>query len=359
MSDTTQERGASPVVTARQPWFTRVQKVTFVLFGLGALLAFVFWRSSHPPPPPASPEKLLDKIADIVQYEPPPAPKPEPKPAALPASPSPPLARPLPAAPISPLLPPAPPVHIAPPKPPEPHMIAFDAPAGQQQAKAAMATGGAADGEAGGLGTQVAWKSATVPGGKAGTIGDQSLILMPGLIPCVLDTAIDSTLPGPISCHVTQDMLSPAGVTLLDRGTKIVGEYKNNIAQGQNRLFTMAATAYTPSGCVVPLDSPMADGLGRAGLDGNVDNHTWERFGGAVLLSLIDSSLGVLQSALSSGNNTYLTFQSGGISSLADQILRATINIPPTITKYQGERVTIFLRYPINFSGCYRLRARR
>jgi type IV secretion system protein VirB10 len=357
MSDATQERGASPVVSARQPWFTRVQKVTFVLLGLGALLAFVFWRSSQPPPPPASPEKPLDKIAEIVQYEPPPAPKPEPKPAALPASPSPPLARLLPAAPISPLLPPAPPVHIAPPKPPEPHMIAFDATAGQQQTKAASPESGAA--EEGGQGTQVAWKGATVPGSKAGAIGDQSLVLMPGLIPCVLDTAIDSVLPGPISCHVTQDVLSPAGVALLDRGTKIIGEYKNNIAQGQNRLFTMAATAYTPSGCVVPLDSPMADGLGRAGLNGNVDNHTFERFGGAVLLSLIDSGLGVLQSAMSQGGNTYLTFQSGGISSLADQILRATINIPPTITKYQGERVTIFLRYPINFSSCYRLRARR
>jgi len=122
----------------------------------------------------------------------------------------------------------------------------------------------------------------------------------------------------------------------------------------------MAATAYTPNGVPVPLDSPMADGLGRAGLDGEVNNHLWARFGGAVLLSLVDSGFSVLGSALSHGNgNTNLNFNSGSMSNLSQDVLRNTVDIPPTITKHQGDDVTIFIRYPIDFSDAYQLRNRR
>jgi type IV secretion system protein VirB10 len=103
----------------------------------------------------------------------------------------------------------------------------------------------------------------------------------------------------------------------------------------------------------------MADGLGRTGLDGNVDNHYLQRFGGAVLLSLVDGGLSLGQAALSKGNNTYLSIQSGDTSGLAEEILRNTINIPPTITVPQGKDVTIWVRYPIDFSPSYRLGLRR
>ncbi len=115
----------------------------------------------------------------------------------------------------------------------------------------------------------------------------------------------------------------------------------------------------TPYGVPVPLDSPMADGLGRAGLDGAVDNHLWQRFGGGVLLSLVDNAFSLAQSALRSGNgNSYLNFNTSSASSVAEEVLRSTINIPPTITKNQGEDVTFFLRYPIDFSDAYALRTR-
>jgi type IV secretion system protein VirB10 len=207
--------------------------------------------------------------------------------------------------------------------------------------------------------THVMFKGSEIPGAKTGTIADRDLVLLPGLFRCTLDTAIDSTLPGPIMCHLPQDVLSPNGVVLMDKGTRIVGEYKNNIQQGQGRLFTMAATAYTPNGVVVPLDGPMADGLGRTGLDGDVDNHYLQRFGGAVLLSLVDGGLSLGQAALSKGNNTYLSIQSGDTSGLAEEILRNTINIPPTISVPQGKDVTIWVRYPIDFSPSYRLGLRR
>lgn len=43
----------------------------------------------------------------------------------------------------------------------------------------------------------------------------------------------------------------------------------------------------TPNGVIVEIDSPGTDPLGRSGHDGYIDNHFWQRFGGAMLLSLL------------------------------------------------------------------------
>lgn len=228
-------------------------------------------------------------------------------------------------------------------------------------AQGGAGSGAGADGGTTGGETKVAFKPATIPGGKAGLLADRTFMMMPGLIHCTLESAIDSTLPGPIMCHTSQDVLSPTGVTLMERGTTIMGEYKNDAHQGQERLFAMAGTAYTPKGVIVPLDGPMADGLGRAGMSADtVDNHNPQRFGGAVMLSLVSGAIGAGQAALSHGsNNTYLNFNSGGLQEAATEALRNSINIPPTITKNQGEDVTIWVRYPISFADVYRLEPRQ
>ena len=91
------------------------------------------------------------------------------------------------------------------------------------------------------------------------------------------------TIAGAITCHTTQDILSPDHVLLMAAGTQITGTYKNDIRQGQSRLFAFAGYAITKEGIPVPLDSQVADGLGRSGIEGNVDNHFFERFGAGIL----------------------------------------------------------------------------
>jgi type IV secretion system protein VirB10 len=109
---------------------------------------------------------------------------------------------------------------------------------------------------------------------------------MPGVYRCTLDTAVSSERPGPFFCHVTQDWLSPAGVRLMEAGTRIQGSYESHVAPGQSRILSLAATGWTPQGVPVPLGAPVGDALGRVGMDGAVDRHFWERFGGAVFLML-------------------------------------------------------------------------
>ena len=336
------ERSVSAVASRRKP-LSKGWTVGIGVAATAVILGFIFWMNpgQHVEPELKPPQT---RIGQQVSYTPPPVLE-----AALSSQPA-----------------KLPPPRLAEPNPPSIASAGLETPKGERpagsliysygsSAKADAAPGDPANGP-----TKVAFKGADLPGAKAGRAIDQTYMLMPGIHHCVLETAVQSDLPGPIQCHLRDDALSPAGVVLMEKGTIVTGEYKNNVQQGQSRLFTVAATAYTPNGVPVPLDSPMADGLGRAGLDGEVNNHLLARFGGGVLLSLVDSGFSVLSSALQSGNgNTNLNFNSGGLSNVATEVLRNTVNIPPTITKHQGEDVTIFIRYPIDFSDAYQLRARR
>lgn len=337
------ERAVSAVASRRKT----MSKAMTVGIGVGAtcvVLGFIWWWNPGKHAPEET-KSLAARIGQAVTYTPPPVEK-----AALAIVPP-------PAATRQPMAEPAGPSMSGlgitkAEKPKGAHLYVYG---GGKDEK----TAGTAPAEPVADKTRVAFKPADLPGAKAGKALDQTYMLMPGIHHCVLETAIQSDLPGPIQCHLRDDALSPTGVVLMEKGTIVTGEYKNNIQQGQGRLFTVAATAYTPNGVPVPLDSPMADGLGRAGLDGEVNNHIWARFGGAVLLSLIDSGTSILGSALSSGGNTNLNFNSGSTSNLAQDVLRNTVTQPPTITKNQGDDVTIFIRYPIDFSDAYQLRSRR
>ena len=122
-----------------------------------------------------------------------------------------------------------------------------------------------------------------------------------------------------------------------------------------NRLLAISTYAHTPNGIWVPLaDVPLADDLGRTGFAGGVDNHYLERFGGAVILSLTESGVGILQAAVAKGGNTYIS--TGSANNLAEQILQAQVNIPPTFSKHQGETIAIWLTAPIDFSDSYKIR---
>jgi type IV secretion system protein VirB10 len=206
--------------------------------------------------------------------------------------------------------------------------------------------------------TGLAFQASSLPGVKASPAIDDTYQLMPGLLPCVLDTAIQSDLPGPLLCHLPGPVYSPKGVLLMETGTQVIGRYESMGKDGGSRLMAVSTYAHTPNRIWVPLaGNPMADDLGRTGLAGTVDNHYLERFGGAVILSLTESGLGILQAAVSKGGNTYISTDSA--NNLAEQILQSQINIAPTFSKHQGETIAIWLTTPIDFSDSYRLRQAR
>ncbi len=169
-------------------------------------------------------------------------------------------------------------------------------------------------------------------------------------VPCVLQTAMDSTLPGFVTCKLPTDVIGKTGITLLDRGTLVVGETHGGMQQGQSRLFVLWTRAETPNGVVINLDSPAADALGRTGFDGEVQTHFWARLGGALLLSIVQGGLQTGVAAVGGGNNN---FNTGGVQSLSSETLHNSVDIRPTLTKNQGELVSIFVARDLDFSGVY------
>jgi type IV secretion system protein VirB10 len=185
-------------------------------------------------------------------------------------------------------------------------------------------------------------------------------LLLPkgAFIDCTLETAIDSTLPGMTTCVMATDSFGADGqVVLLERGTKLVGEVRGQVQQGTSRLFVLWSEARTPTGVIVPLASPGTDELGRAGLSGSVDRHFWQRFGAAMLVSVIDGAVQAGVEASSRGGGG-LVYDPSGPQGVMTEILKSTVNIPPTITKRQGDRIQVLVARDLDFRSVYELRTR-
>ena len=196
-------------------------------------------------------------------------------------------------------------------------------------------------------------------GARAGVLPDRDMMLTQGsMIDCQLETKIVSTVPGMTTCYTTRDIYSTNGrVVLLDSGSKVVGQYQGGMTQGQARIFVLWTRVETPNGVIINLDSPGAGPLGEGGLGGYVDTHFWERFGGAIMLSMI-GDLGDYASNKASGSgNDRITFgnTSDAGKDMAATALENTINIPPTLYKNQGERLQIFVARDLDFRGVYSL----
>lgn len=186
--------------------------------------------------------------------------------------------------------------------------------------------------------------------------GDQTYLLRKGTtVACTLHSKIITTQPGFTRCIVNKDVYSANGrVLLIERGSEIIGEQTAGLTQGQTRIFIMWNTIETPKGVHIEIDSPSSDALGAAGQEAQVDTHFWERFGGAVMLSMVDDIMGIASNRIDNQDYRFENTQEN-VQSMAEEALRNTINIPPTGYVNQGSLLNIIVARDVDFRGVYEL----
>lgn len=191
--------------------------------------------------------------------------------------------------------------------------------------------------------------------GSIKVINDPSYLLISGTtIPCVMQTKIVTSYQGFLKCMITRNIYSSDGeAVLIPKGSIAKGEQKKAIIQGVSRVFVSWNVIDTTDNLRVKIDSLGTDQLGASGVEANIDNHFWDRFGGAIMLSLIQDSLQTASNKIStSGNNdVYYDNSENNASRMAELALENSINIPPTGYINQGALINILLVRDVNFSS--------
>jgi len=189
-------------------------------------------------------------------------------------------------------------------------------------------------------------------------------ILQGKIIDAVLESAINTDMPGTVRAIIGRDVYAEYGKNvLIPRGSRLIGAYSTNITRGQARAFITWSRVIRVDGVSININASAADKLGRAGLEGNVDNKYAEILGNAFLSSVLSiatavavedvtDSVGLAQETDDSGNSTGT---SGKASDFA--ILEATKNImdktsdmvdeiastKPTMTIAQGTKIKVLV----------------
>ncbi|MBB4859495.1 type IV secretion system protein VirB10 [Novosphingobium chloroacetimidivorans] len=163
------------------------------------------------------------------------------------------------------------------------------------------------------------------------------------LIPAVLETAIDTDVPGFVRAIVSSDVKSFDGRTVLvPRSSRLIGQYKSGLSAGQKRAYVIWTRLIRPDGVSVDLGSPAIAFGGETGLAGKVNGHFFERFGSAMLLSVLGGIPNLI------GNNSAVVV--GGGSSAASAAVQQGGQVGPTIRVRQGEPIRVFTAKDLDFS---------
>ena len=176
-------------------------------------------------------------------------------------------------------------------------------------------------------------------------LAEPSMTVIQGtLIPAVLETALDSDVPGFARAVVTQDIRSfDRSKILIPRSSRLIGEYKAASGQGQRRIHLMWTRLIRPDGVSIALASPATDAAGRAGVTGKVNSHFFERLGSALLTSVIGAV-----NPLARGGATVVV---AGGDSVANAAVPGLSQRPSTIRVRQGEPVRVFAARDLVFAS--------
>jgi type IV secretion system protein VirB10 len=165
------------------------------------------------------------------------------------------------------------------------------------------------------------------------------LVLQGTRIPVVGLEAVTSDIPGMLTARSTVDIYDSLHQrrVAIPRHTRFIGSYSSEIRPGQTRVLFAFRRMVLPDGRSVDLSAAQGvDNIGRAGIEGDVDNHFLKMFGHSFAIAWISSKLsnrdGLTTSSTTNGQTSTGTVAGEVLSQVAQQILQRNAHIPPTIS---------------------------
>ncbi|WP_233991979.1 TrbI/VirB10 family protein [Porphyrobacter sp. AAP82] len=166
------------------------------------------------------------------------------------------------------------------------------------------------------------------------------------LIPAILETAINTDVPGYVRAVVNQDVRSFDGKrVLVPRSSRLIGQYRAGVEQGQRRAYVIWTRLIRPDGVSVNLASPAVSFDGATGIEGDVNSHFFKRFGSGLLLSVV----GGLGAVATGGIGGALLGSSA--QNAANSAVQSQGPISPTIKVRAGEPIRVYTARDLDFTA--------
>ena len=181
---------------------------------------------------------------------------------------------------------------------------------------------------------------------QAEVIANPSNTVIQGtMIQAVMETALDSSLPGQTRAIISEDVFSYDGSRLLiPRGSRLIGRYRSGIEIAQRRVTIAWDRIILPNNQTVQISSFGGDELGSSGVTGFVDTRFDERFGSAALISIISAAPSVAAAQVEDETTGDVLEDVGDdLANATDSVIGEYLSIGPVIYVDQGERVTVMV----------------
>jgi type IV secretion system protein VirB10 len=182
------------------------------------------------------------------------------------------------------------------------------------------------------------------------------------VIPAVMVGGVVSDLPGQLIAQVAETVYdSVTGhIPLILQGSKLVGTYDNQVAAGQTRVLVAWNRIIFPNGYSIDIGQmPGADQGGYAGFHDQVNNHFWQVFGNAIMLSLFGAGTQLAQPQASGFQNigagqTAASALGIQMAQLGQQYASRGLSIPPTLEVRPGYRFVVMVTKDMVFPSPWR-----
>jgi type IV secretory pathway VirB10-like protein len=209
----------------------------------------------------------------------------------------------------------------------------------------------------------------TESGVTATYISDRPHTIAQGkLLTAVLETAINTEIPGFVRGIVSRDVFGESGSqVLIPRGSRLFGAYTSEVLRGQGRVQIGWTRLIRPDGVDLAISFNASDQFGRAGIPGEVDNKYTSIVANSLLTSVIAvAATAVAQSLSSDTASTTTTSAAQGTTTVTadatnqainnvstsivdtiSQVVNNALDITPVIRVPQGTRITVIVNSDI------------